>query len=198
MSATWESGNLMTVAPLLLLLSGRLRQRQNRKRIPVKMILADKTRPESRCRWTNPHPSRRLCRWVSIRYSMPLCRLLLVVSPPASRPRIAQAVCEGVLWRGHEGVVVVTGAAFAPSAIGVLDRAQPFAGAQNIRFAIAFARGLQSAQRQKRAVDVIDAPAPVPASIGFLRAFEIFDAAPEASDDSRTRRTRSEPPARVR
>ena len=118
-------------------------------------------------------------RWVSIKYSMPLCRLLLVVSPPASNPRIAQAVCEGVLGAGDERVLVVAGAAFAPAAVGVLNGPQPFAGAQNVSFAIAFARGLQAAQRQERAVDVIDAPASVPASVGFLSALQKLDAAPD-------------------
>src|SRR5678809_526677 len=33
---------------------------------------------------------------------------------------------------GREGVVIVAGAALAPSAIGVLNRAEPFPGAQNI------------------------------------------------------------------
>src|ERR1700722_10986809 len=47
---------------------------------------------------------------------------------------------------GGEGLVVVTGAALAPSAVGVLDGAKPFAGAQDVRFAVVFSGGAQAAQ----------------------------------------------------
>src|ERR1035441_1929393 len=52
---------------------------------------------------------------------------------------------------GDECPIVVTGAAFAPPAVGVLYAAQPFARAQDVRLAIALARGRQPAQREARA-----------------------------------------------
>src|SRR5581483_8498957 len=79
---------------------------------------------------------------------------------------------------GSVGPVIVAGAAFAPASIGVLDRAEPLAGSQDIRLTIAFARGLQSPQRQVGPVDVIDAPAAIPASVVFLDAFEERHSAP--------------------
>src|SRR5690349_18901769 len=59
-----------------------------------------------------------------------------------------------------ESIVVVAGAALAPAAVGVLNRPQPFARAENISLAITFAGGLRTPQREIRAVDVVDAPAP--------------------------------------
>src|SRR5258708_28044551 len=79
--------------------------------------------------------------------------------------------------RFDKSVVVVTGAAFAPAAIGVLNTAEPFAGAQHAHFAIADTSALQASQRQERSVDVIDAPASVPAPVGLLSALEKFNSA---------------------
>ena len=81
-----------------------------------------------------------------------------------------------MLWAGGERAVVVTGAAFAPAAIGVLNGAQPLAGPQHVSFAIALAGRPQAAQREEGSVDIIDAPASVPASVRLLRAHQVIDA----------------------
>src|ERR1039457_748721 len=70
--------------------------------------------------------------------------------------------------RGGEGAVVVAGTAFAPAAVGILDGAEPLAGAENVRLAIALARCGQASQRETGAVDVRHAPTAVPASVGLL------------------------------
>src|SRR5438876_7110524 len=64
--------------------------------------------------------------------------------------------------RRSEGVVVVAGAAFAPAAIGILNGAQPFTGAQHVRFPIALTGRAQAAQGKTGAVNIGHAPAPVP------------------------------------
>ena len=107
---------------------------------------------------------------------MPFCTLA-GGSPPAispASPRRSATACSARC----EGAAVVAGAAFAPAAVGVLDGAQPFAGAQDVRFAVAFAGRRQAAQRETGAVDVIHAPAAVPASVRFLVLHQIFHAAP--------------------
>src|ERR1039457_2302624 len=63
---------------------------------------------------------------------------------------------------GCEAVLVVALAAFAPTAVGVLDGAQPLASAQDVRLAIVLAGRGESAQREAGAVDVGHAPAAVP------------------------------------
>src|ERR1039457_2202491 len=65
---------------------------------------------------------------------------------------------------GREDAVIVAGAAFAPTAIRVLDGTQPLAGAQDVRFAVALPRRRQAPQRETCAVDVRHAPTAVPAS----------------------------------
>src|ERR1043166_8342506 len=109
---------------------------------------------------------------------MPLCRLLLVVSPPASNPRIAQSRLRRRGRRRDERMILVTGAAFPPASVCVLNRAQPFSGAEDVRFAVALAGGPQSAQREKCSVNVVNAPPSVPTSIGFLRPLQILDTPP--------------------
>src|ERR1700694_5242254 len=47
---------------------------------------------------------------------------------------------------GGKHAIVIAGAALAPSAIGVLNGAQPLAGSQDVDFAIVFAGGAQPAQ----------------------------------------------------
>ena len=128
----------------------------------------------NRCRWHSLRPSFRRAAAFSIRYSIPVCRLMLRISPPASNPRIAQAVCEACSVR-RERVVVVAGAAFAPAAIGVLVGAEPFERALNLRFAIVHAGRLQAAQGEERAVKVIDAPAAIPASVRLLGIEQVLD-----------------------
>src|SRR5579862_7911043 len=65
----------------------------------------------------------------------------------------------GSLGRGagarRKSLIVVAGAALAPAPVGVLNRADPLTGAQDVGFAIAFSGGAQAAQRQERAIDVI-------------------------------------------
>src|SRR5580765_7523698 len=50
----------------------------------------------------------------------------------------------GALGR-REGAIVIAGATLAPASIGVLDSAQPLAGAQHMRLAVVLARGTQAA-----------------------------------------------------
>src|SRR2546425_4516635 len=77
----------------------------------------------------------------------------------------------------REHAVVITGATFAPAAIGVLNRSKPFAGAQDMDFAIVLAGVAQPAQGEAGSVNVGHAPAAVPASIRLLRAHQVVDAA---------------------
>src|ERR1035438_8032918 len=84
------------------------------------------------------------------------------------------------LGRG-KGAVVITGAAFAPTAIGVLDGAQPLAAAQNVGFAIAFPGGCQPPQGEAGAVDVGHAPPSVPASVGLLMTNQPIHSAADRS-----------------
>src|SRR6266571_5023944 len=77
----------------------------------------------------------------------------------------------------RENAVVITGAAFAPAAIGVLNRSKPFAGAQDMDFAIILAGRAQPAQREAGSVNIGHAPAAVPASIRLLGAHQVVDAA---------------------
>src|SRR3974390_526156 len=60
---------------------------------------------------------------------------------------------------GGEDALVVTLAAFAPAAVGVLNGAQPLAGAQDVRFAIVLAGGGESAQGKAGSVDIGHSPA---------------------------------------
>src|SRR5260370_16409363 len=86
-----------------------------------------------------------------------------------------------VAFSGRKHAIVVAGAAFAPSAVGVLNGAQPLSGAQHVDFTIVFTGGAQSAQRETGPVNIGHAPAPVPASIGLLRAHPIIDAPPPST-----------------
>ena len=79
---------------------------------------------------------------------------------------------------GRVDAVIVAGAAFAPTAVRVLDGTQPLAAAQDVGFAVALARRRQAPQRETSAIDVRHAPTAVPASIGLLVLDEPLDAAP--------------------
>src|SRR5579864_4483221 len=79
---------------------------------------------------------------------------------------------------GRKYAIVITGATLAPSAISVLNGAQPLAGAQDVDFAIVFARGSQAPQRETGTVNISDTPAAVPASVGFLGTDQMIHAAP--------------------
>src|SRR6266850_1181078 len=68
----------------------------------------------------------------------------------------------------REGAVVIARAAFAPATIGVLDGAEPLAGAQHMRLAVVFACRAQSPQREAGAVNVRHAPPAVPAAVRLL------------------------------
>src|SRR5690242_5778152 len=86
----------------------------------------------------------------------------------------------GLGWRAlsrRESAVVITGAAFAPATVGVLDGTQPFAGAQHMRLAVVLARGAQAAQRETSPVDVSHAPPAIPAAVRLLCAHQVIDAA---------------------
>src|SRR5579863_1894869 len=74
-------------------------------------------------------------------------------------------------------VIVVTGAAFAPSAIGILNGTQPLVGALDVWLVIVLIHRAQAAQGETGTVDVSDAPAAIPASIRQLRPDQIVDGA---------------------
>src|SRR5690349_15827896 len=67
---------------------------------------------------------------------------------------------------------LVAFAAFTPAAVGVLYRHEPVDGAPDARRAEIDARGIHRAQHRPRAVDVIHAPASVPASVALLRTLQ--------------------------
>jgi len=75
-----------------------------------------------------------------------------------------------VMVRAAQGRIDVAVVRFAPTAIGVLTRAQPFDGFADIRLARIFTRQGESAEHAPRAIDVIAAPATPPAAIFQLRA----------------------------
>src|SRR5579859_996705 len=84
-------------------------------------------------------------------------------------------------WRAlgrRKDSVVVTGAALAPAAVGILNRAQPLTGAEHVHLAVVFTRGAQPAQREARSVNVRYTPAAIPASVRLLRAHQIIHCAP--------------------
>ena len=101
-------------------------------------------------------------------------------------------------WRRHEAVLPVALAALAPSAVEILNGANPLQAALDIRFAIADPGRRQSAQREERAVDVIHTPAPVPASVFFLDANQVLHALLNGRDANGCIRTRRALPARAR
>ena len=97
----------------------------------------------------------------------------------------------GVLAAAVNVSVVVAGAAFAPAAVGVLDGAEPFAGAQDAASRSLYAGGAQAAQREEGAVDVVDAPAAVPAAVRLLGPQQVLDAALDGRVVSERRRTQT-------
>src|SRR5579871_5612047 len=89
---------------------------------------------------------------------------------PGSLRRSARPRCEHT--------IIVAGAVFTPAAIGILDRAQPLARTQHMRFAVALPGSRQPAQSEAGAVNIGDSPAAVPASVGFLVLHQPLDAPP--------------------
>src|SRR5450631_2606671 len=69
---------------------------------------------------------------------------------------------------GGKNAPLVALAAFAPTAVGILNGAQPLAGAQDVRLAIVLARRGESTEREAGAVNVGHAPAAVPTTVGLL------------------------------
>src|SRR5579885_1888341 len=94
---------------------------------------------------------------------------------PADRP----GGLRGSRFGGNKRLPIVGSAALAPAAVSVLNRPQPLAGAQNVGLAIVLPGRPQPAQGEAGAINIIDAPAPVPASIGLLRPLQISDSAPD-------------------
>ena len=74
----------------------------------------------------------------------------------------------------NKSIVVIAGAAFAPAAIAVLIRADQLNSPLNTRLIFIDTGRSQAAQRQEGAVNIIDAPASVPASVRFLSANQIL------------------------
>src|ERR1051325_792694 len=66
--------------------------------------------------------------------------------------------------------VIVAGDALAPAAVAVLPFRQPARGATDIRGAHVLADAAQAAQHLPGAVDVVDAPAAIPAALRVLIA----------------------------
>ena len=155
-----------------------LRQRQQREGILVQVVRQGRRPWGSRSRWPAPRPGAVGALRVAADARC-LAHALAGGVAAASRPSTAQAVCDGVLSPPAKRCCVVAGTALAPAAVGVLDRAQPLAGAEDVRLAIVVPGGTQAAQRQERAVDVVDAPAAVPAAVRLLVRHEIVDAAPD-------------------
>ncbi len=82
--------------------------------------------------------------------------------------------CGGGAAAFEDGVFVGI-AAFAPAAIGVLDTFQPVAGFEDPRFVHIDLEGTEAAEGLPGSVDVIDAPAAVPGSVGFLLVTEVLE-----------------------
>src|SRR5580700_9387039 len=77
---------------------------------------------------------------------------------------------------GHETLLLIAFAALTPTAVKILNRADPFQSPLDVRFTIAYAGRSQSTQGQEGAVDIVDTPASVPTSIFFLRANQVLHA----------------------
>src|SRR5579885_3739617 len=73
------------------------------------------------------------------------------------------------------GWIVVASAAFTPTAIGVLHGADPFCRLLNLRLMVPDANRFKAAQNQECAVQIVDTPAPKPASVRLLLAVNKFD-----------------------
>ena len=96
--------------------------------------------------------------------------------PAAIRPSTAQAVCEAVgLALAHQRRVVVAAAALAPAAAGLLDRFEPVGRLAQRRVVHREVDRLEALEDLPGAVDVVHAPAAVPAAVGLLRPPEIVE-----------------------
>ena len=100
---------------------------------------------------------------------MPRCTESLRVSPAASKPSTAHAVCDGVLGADAPQVrIVIAPAGLAPAAVSVLHHAQPLGGLLDIGSLLSTPIGVQPAQHQQGAVDVVHAPAAEPGAVRLL------------------------------
>src|SRR5580704_8400010 len=76
--------------------------------------------------------------------------------------------------------IVVAAAGFSPAAVGVLHHADPLGGLLNLRLVIPDADPFKATQDEECAVNVVDAPAAEPASVGLLLIVDKFDGALDA------------------
>ena len=106
---------------------------------------------------------------VSSRYSTPRSTDSDPTSPAANKPIRAQAVCEAVDGaRAPERRLVVTARSFAPASVLLLLRLQPVGREPDADVGERHADRCQTDQRLPRAVEIIHAPAAVPAMVGLL------------------------------
>src|ERR1700733_13729362 len=78
--------------------------------------------------------------------------------------------------RGYETFLLIAFAALAPAAVEILDRPHPFQSPLHVGLTVAHAGRGQATQSEERAINVVDTPAPVPASIFFLRTNQVLHA----------------------
>ncbi len=83
--------------------------------------------------------------------------------------------------------IVVRRAGFAPAAVIVLTTLQPVAAAQNPVLRHVLADGAQAAQHLPCAINIIDAPTPVPGAVVFLRFDQICEARVSPPDALRSK-----------
>src|SRR5262249_22171380 len=74
--------------------------------------------------------------------------------------------------------IVIAAAAFAPSAVGILNGTDPLAGLDDAGFSGIYSGGAKSSQGEARPVDVVDAPASHPTAVWFLNVSQIIDCTP--------------------
>ncbi len=162
-------------------------QCQHRKGMPVVVVLQVEHLREPSARGEFLIPAAVF----ALMFGQPLDALQQTAGSGVAAGQQPQHAPRGLRWRtrrGRKRVIVVAGAAFAPSAVGVLNGTDPFACAKNMRLAIAFAGRFKSAKSQERPVNVIHAPAAIPASVRFLR----FPRYSKPRDDGRMVRLHSD------
>src|SRR5580698_4278319 len=152
-------------------------ERQEREIIPVLVVREIKDSREAgssvNC----------LTAYAFVRALVPVPVRLLVFEQPADAlsDAVAAVVAGGeqpengpcrLRWRADANTarrwVVVAAAAFAPTAVGVLHHANPLGGLLDLRLVVPDADGFESAQNEKCAVDIVDAPASKPTAVRLL------------------------------
>src|SRR5260370_39613927 len=64
--------------------------------------------------------------------------------------------------------IIIGVATLTPSAIGVLEHAQPLRRLLHVGLVVPYSHGFQTTQNTRGAVDIVDAPAPEPGTIWLL------------------------------